>query len=121
MVALRSLAALPLLGVWCAVCDSLMGSFSRVLQGLQDLGRRQLGRGDARGDAQSVVRRAADRQPWTGGDGRAERARPLEVTDGVLRQRATPPLHMRVDGSHGESDRVGEVLARELDQLRVGA
>ena len=45
---------------------------------------------------------------------------PVEVADGVLRQRAAPPLHVRVDGPHRQPDRVGEVLERELDELVVG-
>ena len=62
--------------------------------------------GDAGRDADAVVRRAADRearQPLQLARGPGD---PVEVADGVLRQRAAPPLHVRVDRPDREPDRV---------------
>ena len=60
--------------------------------------RRPAGRPDHGRDADTVVRRPAHRQPGYAVDRGADARDPVEVSDGVLRQRAAPPLHVRVDG-----------------------
>ena len=80
-------------------------------------------RGDAGRDADPVVRRPADRQP---GDARERRRRTAATRsrwpDGVLRQRAAPPLHVRVDRPDREPDRRrARSASDERDELLVAA
>ena len=60
-------------------------------------GHRRAGRADHGGDADAVVRRPADRQARDPRHVGPDPGDPVEVADGVLRQRAAPPLHVAVD------------------------
>src|SRR3954468_18568509 len=98
MESLRSRATLPWFGLFAALVGcSVMRSFSQAGQGRDDLGGGGLGGRDAGRDAQALVRRAAHREPRRGGHRGADVADPVEMADGVLRQRTTPPLHLLVD------------------------
>ena len=77
-------------------------------------------RSDAGGDADAVVRRAADGEAGHRGDGGADPGDPVEVADGVLRQATAPPLHDGVDGRRGQPGRRREVGERRADQVVVG-
>src|SRR3954454_12977349 len=120
MVSLSSLAALPWFGRLASlVCWSVMPSFSPLRQARQDLGRRGLGGHDARRDAEPVVGRAAHREPGHRGYRGAHVAYPIDVANGVLRQRAAPALDMPVHRAYRHPDRVREVLEGSLHELVV--
>ena len=68
-----------------------------------------------------VVRRAADGQARHPGDVGADPGDPVEVADGVLRQRATPPLHVAVDRARSDARERGQLGQRVGDQRVVAA
>ena len=76
-----------------------------------DLGGRPMGRRDDRRDADPVTPGAAHGQP--GRQRGAHAGDAVEVADGVLRQPAAPPLHVRVDGYGGDAGQLARSSASD--------
>src|SRR3954447_15968819 len=129
MESLSSLARLP--GDVVLMRDprgraSEVRSFVRWFSCLDCLSRpEQLVHGTVRGrdagrDADPLVRRPADGEAGHVLAGASYRRDAGDVADGVLRETAAPALHVPVDGTHAEPDRVREIAQGEVDQLIVG-
>src|SRR4051812_34019990 len=122
MTSLRSFAFFPALGIFSGA--ALMWLLSRVTLGVLRQGRRgdDLVRGapgtrDARRDADTVVRGAADTQSGQLGALGRDGGALGEMAPGVLRRPADPAGHLGRDGPGGQADGLAEVAERDIHEV----